>query len=890
MLSTDSVWTRAGASGIVVGVFVGIGVSMLASITPPAASADTSSAVTVAATGYDLDIATAPFPDLKVTVSQTKDLVSQGIVVNWTGAGGKSVRPDNTNGGQNFLQIAQCWGDDPDNSGHPDRTTCQYGGFPGKPASTRDSVVNADSVNSNDAQYTTAPLGLLSGSTAIPYRASTGGTIASVFKNPQGVLTQHVLDPLTGLVQTATGNPTEKGVTLPSGIVGVDLATNEFYTQYTTNEVPWVGSSDTGAGSVKFEVQTAMQSPGLGCGMPVTATDGTVKGKSCWLVVIPRGTKDVGEAFVKTSGLFWDAWEHSVAVKLDFKPIGLRCSIGSAEKQLSGSELVSAAIASWQPNLCTGATGSSFVLSTGNEDDSLAAASQKTPSPLALTSRALQTTKADPVQYAPIALSGLAVSFSIDRRVKPVGAVPQAYKDKNTEPFTTMNLTPRLVAKLLTNSYLDSLPTGAPATSESLAFFTKNPDAADKTNHNARNLTVDKDFLAVNDAEWQYQDLTGPSLGDLLLTSGRSDEALQLWRYVLSDPDAVAFLNGDADKWGMKVNPWYSTNSAVNPSGTAMTVPRTNFPKADPLARAATTDGQTEVNLVTWRPYTTDFETAAYLTLRGDGQELGDWSPNTVPPKWGKSVRNLVGTQRVLGLTTTASAARYQTVTASLRNSAGTFVAANSSSLLAAAAAMTPTTANKAVLEYDPMSASAKAAASAYPMTMPVYAALNPLQTDSAARGIYANMIRYAVAAGQVPGSAIGQLPEGYASIPASWVAQALAAATAIEKGISPIVTATPTPTPSATVASSVAAPAAAYVNPNAGSGTAAVAAVAAAVSGTAATDPAATGAAAGPLVGKPTPADPVIGPIPAAIPAGFLSGLLAAGGVPLISRIRRRS
>ncbi|MDY7542995.1 MULTISPECIES: hypothetical protein [unclassified Cryobacterium] len=888
IFATDSVWTRAGASGIVVGIVVGVGVSMLASITPPAASADTSSAVTVAAKGYDLDIHTAPFPDLKVTVSQTKDLVSQGIVVNWTGSGAKSVRPDTSSGGQNFLQIAQCWGEDPLNPGHPDRTTCQYGGFPGKAASTRDTSVSDEFINAKDVEYTSPSNGFtIPAVTAIPYRASTGGTISSVFKNGAGVLTHYVLDPLTGLVQTATGTPSATGVTLPSPIVGVDLATNEFYTQYTTNEVPWVGSSDTGAGSVKFEVQTAMQSPGLGCGMPVTATDGTVTGKSCWLVVIPRGTNDVGESYITKSGLFWDAWQHSVAVKLDFKPIGLRCSIGSAEKQLSGSELASAAVASWQPNLCTGSTGSSFVLSTGNEEDSLLSASQKTPSPLALTSRALQTTKADPVQYAPIALSGLAVSFSIDRRVKPVGTVPQEYKDKNTESFTSMNLTPRLIAKLLTNSYLDSLPTGAPATSKSLAFFVDNPE---KVNHNARNLSVDPDFLAVNDAEWQYQDLTGPSLGDMLLPSGRSDEALQLWRYVLSDPDAVAFLNGEADKWGMKVNPWYATKDAVNSSGTKMTVPRTNFPKADPIARVAKADGQTEVNLVTWRPYTSDFETGAYLTLRGDGQELGDWSPNTVPPKWGKSVRNLVGTQRVLGLTTTASAARYQTVTASLRNSAGAFVAANSASLLAAAAAMTPTTANKAVLEYDPTSSSAKAAASAYPMTMPVYAALNPLQTDSTARGIYANMIRYAVAAGQVPGAAIGQLPEGYASIPASWVAQALAAATAIEKGISPIVTANPTPTPTPTVAASVAAPAAAYVNPSAGSGTAAVAAVAAAVAGTAATDPAATGAAAGPLVGKPTPADPTIGPIPAAIPAGFLSGLLAAGGVPLISRIRRRS
>ncbi|MCI4659420.1 hypothetical protein [Cryobacterium zhongshanensis] len=853
---------------------------MLASIAPSAASADASSAVTVAAKGYDLDIASAPFPDLKVTVSQTTDLVSQGLVVSWTGAGKNSVRPDNGSGGQDFLQIAQCWGEDPDNLGHPDRTTCQYGGFPGKPASTRDVAVTDEFVNARDAQYTSPSNGFtIPAVTAIPYRAPNGRSVASVFKNAQGVLTHYVLDPLTGKVQSASGTAVKDGVVLPDKISSVDLATNEFYTQYTTNEVPWVGSSNTGTGSVKFEAQTVMQSPGLGCGAPVTATDGSVMGQSCWLVVIPRGTQDVGESYITKSGLLWDAWKHSVAIKLDFKPIGVRCSIGSTEKQLSGSELVAAAIASWQPNLCSGPTGSSFVLSTGNEADALNTASEKTPSPLALTSRPLQTSKVDPVQYAPVALSGLAVSFSIDRRVKPVGDVPQKYKDRDTEAFTSLNLTPRLIAKLLTNSYLDSLPTRAPATSASLTYF----GYVDSSNpgHNARNITVDPDFLAVNDEEWKYQDLTGPSLGDLLLPSGRSDEALQLWRYVLSDPEAVDFLNGVPDPWKMVVNPWYTSDASINKSGTAMTVPRVDFPKSDPIERAATKDGQTPVNLVAWRPYTADFENGAYLTLRGDGQELGDWNPNSSPAKWGKSVRNLVGTQRVIGLTTTAAAARYQTVTAALRNASGSFVTANSTSLLAAAAAMTPSAGNARVLEYDPTSASAKAAASAYPMTMPVYAALNPVQTDAGLRAIYANMIRYAVTKGQIPGTAVGQLPDGYASLPQSWVDQAVVAANAIEKGISPIVVAPTAPAATA----SVAAP---YVKAPAVASPAVTAPVAAAA--VSATDPTATGASAGPLVGKPTPADPVIGPIPAAIPAGLLSGLLAAGGVPLISRIRRRS
>ncbi|TFD36692.1 hypothetical protein E3T37_13820, partial [Cryobacterium sp. TMT2-10] len=851
----NALWARAGASGVVVGLMVGVGVAALGSLAPSAASADASTAVTVASRGFDPDLATAPFPDLKVTVSQTKDLVSQGIVVNWSG-GKKSVRPDGSSGGEDFLQIAQCWGDDPTDSSRPDRTTCQYGGFPGKVASTRDNAVSQENVATQDAQYTSPANGFtVPAFTAIPYRASTGGSIASVFADSANVLTHYIVDPLTGLVQNANGSPSATGVPLPAGVSGVDLATNEFYTQYTTNEVPWAGSSDSGDGSVKFEVQTAMQSPGLGCGMPVTAANGAVAGKSCWLVVIPRGKNDAGESYITKSGLLWDSWKHSVAVKLDFKPIGQRCSIGSAEKQLSGSELVAAAIGSWQPNLCAGASGSSFVLSTGNEEEALAAASLTAPSPLALTSRPLQTAGTDPVAYAPIALSGVAVSFSIDRRVKPVGEVPQEYKDRNTEAFTSLNLTPRLIAKLLTNSYLDSLPSGAPTTSDSLKFFGYTDSA--HPGSNARNLTVDPDFLAVNDEEWRYQDLTGPSLGDMLLPSGRSDEAEQLWRYVLSDPSAVEFLNGTPDEWGMKVNPWSSTDATINPSGTVLALPRTNFPKADPMERpaAAVGAGTTAVNLVTWRPYTSDFENGAYLTLRGDGLELGDWNPTSVPPKFGKSVRSLVGNQRVLSVTTAAAAARYQTVTASLQNSAGSFVAPTADSMLAASAAMVPTSANPKVLEYDPANPSAKAAATAYPMTMPVYAALNPLQTDAAQRAIYANLIRYAVGAGQIPGTEIGQLPHGYTPLPKSWVAQALAAATVIEQGSSTIVpTTVPETAPDA------------YIPTPSSDGTAASQAEGALVMADAAVDPAGAGATdaagtvTGPLVARPTPADPVVG------------------------------
>jgi hypothetical protein len=314
----------------------------------------------------------------------------------------------------------------------------------------------------------------------------------------------------------------------------------------------------------------------------------------------------------------------------------------------------------------------------------------------------------------------------------------------------------------------------------------------------------------------------------------------------------------------------------TNTYSAALPLPTVTFPKADPITVADTlkdsTQGNDSINLLTYRPLTANFSTGAYNALRGDGQILGSWNP--AKKAYDKSPRELMGTQKVLAVTTTEAAARYHNVTASLRNPAGQFVAPTMESMTAAAAAMVPTSANAAVRSFDFSSSAAKDASGAYPLTMPVYAALNPLQTDAALRSTYANFIRFAVKDGQIPGVGVGQLPAGYSSIPQTWVDQAMVSANAIEQGISPqslvagttVIQSAPsgavTPRVTTTTSEDVSAP-----NPN----------------------PTATGAPAGALVGRPTPDDPILGPIAAAVPAGLLSGFAAAAAVPMFARFRRR-
>ncbi|MBO1902833.1 hypothetical protein J4H92_12845 [Leucobacter weissii] len=952
-------YLRAGGVGLIVAALVSSSLATAAVLFQPDSAeaapvtqnaTTTASAVTLTNAKNALVSEDAPFPDLKVTVSQTKDLVNQGIRITWTG-GKRSSRPSGSNGGENFLQIAQCWGEDKDNPGHPDRRTCQYGGTLGY-GSMRDATQGRTQVADQDKRYTVAEArGRVY--TGIPFVAvNSRGSVDDRKAPSDRVVTAIQRDANSSVYYD--GNP---GWAIKRDGNAVDLNTNTFFTRNTTNEVNWAPSSADGSGSVPFEVQTAMQSPGLGCG---NVAAGSSKAQSCWLVIIPRGEKDNGSNSIDKPGIWWDSWEHHVATKLEFRPLGSRCDIGTQEQQIAGSELLVNVIASWQPQLCSGKNGAAFVHRIGAETDALRDASGTTPSALALTSLPLDTANAgldkDPLAYAPIALSGLSISFAIDSSpqtsprepteptepTKPAeptrppepdhpgeNATPEELEDweadysqwqkdfkqwktamttwrkdlqqweidvkqwrrdfakwevaheewestreswekteqRRGQPMTQLNLTPRLLAKLLTASYTESFPVGA------------------DTKHisgNPRTIVQDPDFWQHNggaDGEWAKQSIVGVSVSDALMPEGRSDLATRLWEYVYANAEAAAWLNGAADQWGTKVNPYYSTNAKINPTKTAFSLPRDNFPKADPTEKADTTTsdpahGTGPIDLVINRPYTSDFTNGAYSVLRGDGKVLGDWDKFSIPNKYGKAPRQLFGNQSVIALTTAPAAEQYQTATAALLNPAGRFVLPTRAGMSAAAAAMVPDTTQPKVALFNPNSSAAKEADTAYPLTMPVYAALNPAQTDYDLRSSYAGLIRYAVQKGQRPGTDIGRLPPGYAPLSQEWVKQALAAADEIQ-GKAPEDEKDPDADPE-----SPADPDADGESPD---------------SPDSESDPDTVDEIDSPeeeplaLAGGTTPDDPLNGLLVYAVPAGLLTGLAAAASVPFIGRFRAR-
>ena len=128
--------------------------------------------------------------------------------------------------------------------------------------------------------------------------------------------------------------------------------------------------------------------------------------------------------------------------------------------------MISRAMQSWQPQLCTLENGAPFVLRDANEADALVDASRTTSTALAITTRpldvALTAYTADPVVYAPLAFGAVTVSFSIDRNPSSTSATADQLSRARL-PMTAMNLTPRLLAKLLTASYYDAVPAGTGA-------------------------------------------------------------------------------------------------------------------------------------------------------------------------------------------------------------------------------------------------------------------------------------------------------------------------------------------------------------------------------------------------------------------------------------------
>jgi hypothetical protein len=657
------------------------------------------------------------FANLKVTVSQTKDLINQTITVSWTS--GVPTTPLAGFFSRNFLQIMQCWGDDPNG---PDRTQCQFGA-----AGSQDGVTTGSWVGSRQVTYP-------------------------------------MVDPKETLTLPAGGNAFvpfwAAGKDKPVGAAKDDQ--NDFFDSQVTNEVPLARTHADGTGVEYFEAQTVRQAAGLGCGDPVTA-GGATKGRSCWLVIVPRGgtevdgstRTDTADGRLQSSALSETNWDKRIVFPLEFLPVGQACPIGAAERGVIGHELASDAVSSWQPALC--ASGATYTYTQQGDDVARNLLLGGTSPGLALMTNPIPPDQAPPdhpLVYAPVGLSALAIAFNVERQ-------PPAPADPNHptpvellagQRFTSMKLTPRLVAKLLTQSYKRAVQV-----------------PPDSMKNNPLGLLTDPEFLDLNPDFKGSTDASRPA-SDALVQLGSADVTTLLWSWVKADPDASAFLAGTPDPSEM----------VLNPNNTNLSLPTSTFPRNDQSC-------QQNINITNGvkgtlctqdaHPFTNDMHDAGRSASRGDSKEqtvvLGGDGKTPTPAKL---PRQGPGQRALLAVVDAATATRYGLPTAALRNTAGQFVAPTTASLLASERAMKPGTV-AGVLASDPSATDP----AAYPLTALSYAVSSPSTLDAAAGKDYAAFIRYAAGPGQQPGVQPGQLPLGMVPLPDALKAQAIAVAATIE-------------------------------------------------------------------------------------------------------------
>lgn len=667
----------------------------LPATTSPAQAA-TGSAVTVTGRKGPHD----DFSKLKVTVHQTEQLRGQGVRITWTGG-----RPTQDGFTYDYLQIMQCWGDDPRG---PSREQCQFGaqgsgGQGGNWTALRQIGVGA--ADPAEKEY----VGNGSGESYVPFRPADGG-------------------PATAGSRDWT-----------------------YFSSIDSNEEPYAVTHADGTGEFTFQMQSGQEASQLGCGEPVKKS-GRTGTRPCWLVVVPRGGHDVDGGTgsnhrLETSPLTTSNWAQRLVVPLHFQPVGNTCPADRAERRVTGSELVTEAISSWQSTLCAGAGNAKFAFSQSGEAGARETLARPTPgSPhLAFTVDPLLPPgeqAGGSAVHAPVAVSGLVVGFFVEM--------------PGSGQLTSMRLTPRLLAKMLTSSYQKDVVSRIKAAPEHIK-------------DNPLSLFHDEEFKKLNPAFKDWVPYLSPS--SIMVQLESSDTTEMLWKWLRSDTEAREFLAGIPDPWGTKVNPYFKelhldSDTSVN-----------DFPKADPT-RTTVTVGEESLEYGTTEiaPYVQDMHEGALRTRRGNNGATttaaagGNGSPaklvNTPP---------LAGQRMVLAIVDAASAARYGLQTASLRNADGTFVAPTPASLLAGAAAMKDS-AEPGVLAPNPGGARGRA----YPLASVVYAGAYT-STPAAERKDFAGLIRYAARSGQTPGAVAGQLPPGYAPLPAALRTRALAAADRLE-------------------------------------------------------------------------------------------------------------
>ncbi len=576
-----------------------------------------------------------------------------------------------------------------------------------------------------------------------------------------------------------------------------------------------------GDGQVQFEVRSAVENESLGC-------SDTVK---CSVVVIPiegiscldedrecmkagrflPGQSNFANEGVDASvspALWWSAsnWRNRFSIPLDFGLAPDACDVLDSRPPTGfyGSELMAQASLQWSPAYCL--DKKRFKFQHNKMSDEAGFNLMETGGgAAAFVSSAHEAKGTEPVGYAPTAVTGFSVGYIIDR-------------PDNAGEYDDLRLNARLLAKLLTQSYLAS----------------ERPRSHPGMSSNPISFNLDPEFQKLNPG----LDIVGREAAATILSLSESSDVMEtLTSYIANDRSALEWINGKPDQWGMAVNPKYKK----------IELPVSLWPLLDDFVAPSEQECYTQNPA----PYFTQIA-APVTSLRKISEAVLDAWPNvqtkcdravsTDPWKIGRIDRQGVGSRMMLGIVSTGDARRFGLHEARLETTSGHYVAPTDEAMAKAISLAEPTKVDGAPFTLD-MKDLVKAR-SAYPGTMIVYTAALTHGLSNADAAKVAEFIDIATTEGQQAGYGNGDLPPGYlamrrtgATAPLFRQAQSVAKTIADQSGTSP------------------------QDNDGAGSGP-----------GGAGTDPGSPGAGSGTVTGPASVTDvgaPAPGPSPTAVPTG---------------------
>lgn len=516
-----------------------------------------------------------------------------------------------------------------------------------------------------------------------------------------------------------------------------------------------------GNGSVQFEVRSSTENESLGCNDKVACSIVVVPivGLSCDYVPpdAPQRELDASKACRKygefapgasnfaglgvdravSPELWWSPsnWRNRFSIPIDFGLPPDACDVLDPRPPTGffGSELMAQAALQWAPAYCLNKDRFKFQLNQMPENTAWSKVDIDANDPIAVldavpagfVSEPHEQVQDDPIGYAPTAVTGFSIGYVID-------------KPDNAGEYTDLTLNPRLIAKLLTQSYLGSdLGRGHPG-----------------IGGNPLGIMNDPEFQQLNPGLSQISQEAGATVMSL---ADSADLMLALTQYIAQDKDAMDFIHGKPDPWGMVVNPSYKD----------IDLPRDDWPLLDEYIPE--TDQECRQN----NPSVYFNQIAAPTTaLRKIADALIDAWPlvatkcekdaSTNTYKIGRIDRQGYGARFLMGLVSTGDAERFGLHQAALETTPGKYVGPTQEGMTAAVRVA------RQQEKYGPFTmdqAKLVRSGDAYPGTMIVSTVARMQNLDQDWADQVASFIRVATTEGQRPGRGNGELPAGYLPI-----------------------------------------------------------------------------------------------------------------------------